>query len=196
MSACDSGVDAFLLAQAAWRDVFTALRDIALGCGLAETIKWGKPCYTDGGANIALLQGFKDYRAVLFFKGALLRDPDGLLVAQSGNMQSARQIRVRSRREVDALTPMLRAYLLEAVAVERSGVKVAMKRTADFPVADELSAALQADSALRAAFEALTPGRQRAYLLHFAAPKQSAPRAARIARCTPRILAGKGLLER
>jgi uncharacterized protein YdeI (YjbR/CyaY-like superfamily) len=123
MDASEREIDAFMLRQTTWRDAFTALRDLALGCGLTEAIKWGKPCYMDSGANVVLLQAFKDYCAMLFFKGALLGDREGLLVAQSRNTQATRQIRVRSRREVDALAPVLRAYLLEAIAVERSGAK-------------------------------------------------------------------------
>lgn len=191
-------VDAFLADkdEAKWKDAFTKLRQIALGCPVTEEFKWGKPCYTVDGANIVLMHGFKEYCALLFAKGALLRDPQGILVQQTKNVQAARQIRFTSAKEVTALAGPIKAYILEAIALEKAGVKVEYKQTEDFEMPEEFQARLRSTPSLKTAFEALTPGRQRGYLLHFAAAKQSATRAARIEKCVPAIYSGKGLNDR
>ena len=193
MSQKDPKIEAFLREEAKWREPLERLRAIALDCDLTEEVKWGKLCYSHAGGNIVILQGFKDYCALLFFKGALLKDPRGILIQQTVNVQSGRQLRFTRAREVVELAPVIKAYIEEAVAVEKAGLKVKVKQTSDFPVPEELRQALAADPALKTAFEALTPGRQRAYLFHFAAAKQSKTRAARVAKCRPQILRGKGL---
>ncbi len=186
-------VDAFLAREAQWRPEFETLRAILLGTGLAEELKWGQPCYALEGKNVALLHGFKEYCAVLFHKGALLKDPKGLLIQQTENVQSARQLRFKSLAEVKKRAKTIEAYLLEAIAVERAGHRVAMKKTAEFALPDELAGALAKSAKLKQAFEALTPGRQRGYLLYIGQAKKSETRAARVAKETPRILAGLGL---
>jgi len=186
-------VDAFLGRTQEWREEFEALRAVILGCGLAEELKWGQPCYAFEGRNVVLMHGFKDYCALLFMKGALLKDPNGILIQQTENVQSARQIRFTTSGEITQLEPALKAYILEAISVEKAGAKVARKTTADFPVADEFRDKLDARPELKAAFQALTPGRQRGYLLYFAAAKQAKTRDARVEKCIPLILAGKGI---
>lgn len=186
-------VDAYIDREKRWKPEFEQMRAIALGSGLAEDFKWGHPCYALDGTNVVLIHGFKEYCAYLFFKGALMEDPSGILVQQTKNVQAARQIRFTGIDEIDRLGNALASYIQNAIAVEKSGVKVEMKKTAEFSMPDEFRAALDADDALKTAFEALTPGRQRAYLLHFSSAKQSATRVARIGKCTPGILAGKGL---
>ncbi len=190
-------VDAFLedKDEAKWKDCFTKLRKIALSCPVTEEFKWGKPCYTVGGANVVLMHGFKEYCALLFMKGALLRDPKGLLIQQTANVQSGRQIRFTSAKQVTALAADLKACILDAIAVEKSGAKVELKQTEDFAVAPEFAARLRSTPSLQAAFDALTPGRQRGYLLFFSSAKQSATRAARVEKCVPAIYAGKGLQD-
>ncbi|MDQ1920186.1 YdeI/OmpD-associated family protein [Massilia pseudoviolaceinigra] len=189
-------VDAMLQRTTSWGDEFALLRSIALNCGLTEELKWGQPCYSDDGKNIVLIHGFKEYCAVLFFKGALLKDPKGILVMQTENVQSARQVRFTSLAQIKRLRAALNAYLLEAIEVERAGLKVAFRETAEFPLPEEFQARLAQLPALRNAFEALTPGRQRAYLLHFAGAKQSTTRASRVENCLPLILDGIGLNDR
>jgi uncharacterized protein YdeI (YjbR/CyaY-like superfamily) len=188
-------VDAFLedKEEAAWKDAFTKLRKIALSCPVTEELKWGKPCYEFAGRNVVLMHGFKEYCALLFAKGALLRDPKGILVQQTENVQAARQIRFTSAKEVTVLAGEIKAYILEAIELEKSGAKVEYKQTEDFEIAPEFAARLRSTPSLKAAFEALTPGRQRGYLLHFAGAKQSETRAARVEKCAARIYAGKGL---
>jgi uncharacterized protein YdeI (YjbR/CyaY-like superfamily) len=186
-------VDAYLQRADKWREEFENLRSIALDCDLAEELKWGEPCYQLNGKNVVLMHGFKDYCAYLFFKGALMKDPNGILVQQTENVQSARQIRFTNSGEIAQLRPILKAYILEAIEVEKAGLKVEMKKTAEFALSDEFKTRLDGDAALKQAFEALTPGRQRAYLLHFAQPKQAKTRESRIDKAVPDILAGKGL---
>ena len=190
-------VDAFLAdkEEAAWRDAFTKLRSIALTCPVTEELKWGKPCYGVNGRNIVLMHGFKEYCALLFTQGALLRDPQGLLVQQTKNVQAARQLRFTSAKEVTALAATIKAYILEAIELEKAGVKVAYKQTEDFEVAPEFQARLDNTPSLKAAFEALTPGRQRGYLLYFAGAKQPATRAARVEKYVRAIYAGQGLQD-
>jgi uncharacterized protein YdeI (YjbR/CyaY-like superfamily) len=188
-------VDAFLTQEETWRDEMALLRKIALSCNLREELKWGQPCYTLEGKNIVLIHGFKEYCAFLFFKGALLKDPDGILVVQTGNVQAARQIRFTEASGIAKMQAVLKAYILEAIEVEKAGRKVEFKKTAEFPVADEFRDRLERTPALKKAFEALTPGRQRGYLLHFSSAKQAATRESRIEKCLPRILAGMGLVD-
>lgn len=191
--AANPKVDFYFSDAGPWREQFVALRSIILGCGLAEDLKWGHPCYALDGRNIVLIHGFKDYCALLFFKGALLKDFHGLLVQQTENVQAGRQIRFTKGQDVAEMAPILKAYIGDAIDVEKAGQKVPLKETREFSVPEELQDRLDADPALKAAFEALTPGRQRAYLLHFSAPKQSKTREARIDKFTPQILSGKGL---
>ena len=188
-------VDAFLeeKEEAAWKGAFTKLRQIALSCPVTEELKWGKPCYEYEGHNVVLMHGFKEYCALLFAKGALLQDPKGILVQQTKNVQAARQIRFTSAKEITPLAGAIKAYILEAIELEKSGAKVAYKQTEDFEVAPEFEARLRSTPSLKAAFEALTPGRQRGYLLHFAAAKQSATCAARVEKCVRQIYDGRGL---
>lgn len=176
-----------------WQEEFEKLRAIALSTELAEDLKWGCPCYTYEGKNIFLIHGFKEYCALLFFKGALMKDPDHILIQQSKNVQAARQIRFTEVQQITDLEKELQAYMFEAVEIEESGAKVEMKKTGEFDMAEEFQARLDHDSPLKEAFESLTPGRQRAYLLHFSSPKQSKTREARIEKCIPQILDGKGL---
>lgn len=186
-------VDFYFRKAGPWKAAVTRLRRLALDAGLTEELKWGVPCYTLDGRNVVLIHDFKHYCALLFHKGALLPDPQGLLVQQTKNVQAARQIRFTSADAVDALAPALASYLRAAMAVEASGRTVALKATADFEMPEEFQAELDTRPALRTAFAALTPGRQRAYLLHFSSAKQSKTRVARIEKCTAAILAGKGL---
>jgi uncharacterized protein YdeI (YjbR/CyaY-like superfamily) len=186
-------VDKFLREADAWREEFTKLRSIILDCGLSEELKWGKPCYSLQGANVVLIHGFKEYCAILFMKGALLKDKQGILIQQTENVQSARQVRFAHVREIVKLAPILKAYVKEAIAVENAGLKIDYKKTEDFPMPDEFQKKLREMPALKTAFEALTPGRQRGYLLYFAAAKQSQTRESRIEKCIDPILDGKGL---
>ena len=186
-------VDVFLRAQKTWRKEFTKLREIILACDLTEELKWGQPCYSLDGKNVILMHGFKEYCAVLFPKGTLLKDPKGILVQQTKNVQAARQIRFTSLEHVRKTEKTLKAYIREAIEVEKSGLKVPFKRTKDFEMPTEFESKLDENAALKAAFEALTPGRQRGYLLHFAQAKQAKTREARVEKCIPRILDGLGL---
>src|SRR5579883_3493920 len=173
-------IDAFLNRTEKWREEFGKLRMIALGSGLTEEFKWGNPCYTDGGKNIVLIHGFKEYCAYLFFKGALLKDPKGLLIQQTENVQVPRQIRFTQVQEIVKLAPVLKTYIQQAIQVEKAGLKVKHKTTADFKVPEEFQTQLDKNPALKRAFEALTPGRQRAYLFYFNGAKQSQTREARV----------------
>jgi uncharacterized protein YdeI (YjbR/CyaY-like superfamily) len=186
-------VDAYLSKAKAWREEMTALRAIALDCQLTEEFKWGHPCYALEKSNIVLIHAFKEYCAFLFFKGALLKDAKGILVQQTENVQVARQIRFTNEREITKMEATLKAYIREAIKVEKSGLKVELKKTEEFGVAEEFQYQLDRDPALRNAFAALTPGRQRAYLLHFSAPKQSKTRESRVEKCIPLIFDGMGL---
>ena len=178
-----------------WQAELAALRALVLDCGLTEDCKWGVPCYTVNGGNVVIIHSFKEYCALLFFKGALLKDPKGLLIQQTDNVQAGRQLRFTDVRDIVAMETTIQAFLQDAIAVEKAGLKVAMKPTTEFAMPEEFQTQLDASPALKTAFEALTPGRQRAYLLHFAAAKQSKTRAARIEKCAPQILNGKGLLD-
>ncbi|MBN8219121.1 MAG: YdeI/OmpD-associated family protein [Spirochaetes bacterium] len=186
-------VDAFLAGAKAWRDEFKALRSILLGAPLTEDLKWGVPCYAYEGGNVVLMHGFKEYCALLFFKGSLLKDEKGLLVRQTENVQASRQIRFTQASDILGMRAALKAYVEEAIGLEKSGAKVVLKKTAEFKLPEEFRKVLGAKPAVKKAFEALTPGRQRAYLLHFSSAKQAQTREARIEKCLSRILAGKGL---
>jgi len=183
----------FFFKKQTWQEEFALLRTIALDCGLTEELKWGQPCYTLGKTNIVLMHGFKDYCALLFFKGALLKDPKGVLIQQTENVQAARQIRFTSAQQIVKMKATIKAYIKEAIAVEKSGVKVPMKKTKEFAMPDEFKHALTEIPGLKKAFQALTPGRQRGYLLYFSAAKQAKTREARVEKYVDRILAGKGL---
>lgn len=176
-----------------WQEAFKKLRAIVLDCGLTEDLKWGQACYMLGKSNIVLIHGFKEYCALLFFKGALLQDPQQILVQQTANVQAARQVRFTNTREITKLGKTLKAYIYEAIEVEKAGLKVILKKTTEFPMPDEFAGKLGKSAALKKAFSALTPGRQRAYLLHFSQPKQTATRLSRIEKYIPHILKGKGL---
>jgi uncharacterized protein YdeI (YjbR/CyaY-like superfamily) len=176
-----------------WRDEFAALRAIILDCGLTESLKWRVPCYTHQERNVVLIHGFKAYCALLFFKGALLSDPKGVLIRQSENVQAGRQIRFTDVHDIVALATVVKTYVREAIDVETAGLQVDFKPTAEFAVTAEFQAMLDEAPALKDSFNALTPGRQRAYLLHFSAPKQSVTRRSRIEKNIQRILIGKGL---
>ena len=186
-------VSAIIAKAKNWREETEALRAIALATGLTEELKWGQPCYSHEGANVVLIHGFKTYCALLFMKGALMKDTGGLLVQQTENVQSARQIRFTSLGEIKQLEPRLKAYLKEAIAIEKSGAKVSFKTAAEFKVPEEFQAKLDKSAKLKKAFTELTPGRQKAYLLFFAGAKQSATRTSRVEKSIPNILNGKGL---
>lgn len=186
-------VDAFLSRAKQWREEFELLRKIALDAGLSEDLKWGQPCYALEKNNVVLMHGFKEYCAYLFFKGALMKDPKGILITQTENVQSARQIRFTGAPDIVKLKPVLKAYIAEAIAVEKSGAKVAFKKTAEFKMPAEFKKKLEEDAALKKAFESLTPGRQRGYLLYFSQAKQAATRESRIEKYSKQILKGKGL---
>ncbi len=186
-------VDFFFSKSKKWQKELEKLREIALDCPLTEELKWGVPCYSYRKANIVLIHEFKEYCAILFVKGVLLKDEKGILIQQTENVQSARHVRFTNVQEIVELEPILKAYILEAIEVEKSGLKVPYKKAEEFSIADEFQSRLDEDPELSNAFYALTPGRQRAYLLYFAAPKQSQTRQARVEKYTEQILAGKGL---
>jgi len=186
-------VDGFLRNAKKWRDEFQKLRKVCLDCGLTEELKWGKPCYTYQGSNIVLIHGFKEYCALLFFKGALLKDPKGILVQQTENVQAARQIRFTNVREIVEVESTLKAYIKEAIEADKAGLEVSYKKTSEFVIPEEFQNRLDESPALKTAFDALTPGRQRGYVLYFSAGKKSKTRAARIEKCVHQILEGKGL---
>jgi uncharacterized protein YdeI (YjbR/CyaY-like superfamily) len=186
-------VDEFLSKAQKWQEEFERLRRIILDCQLTEEFKWGVPCYTFQKRNIVLIHGFKEYCAVLFFKGALLNDAKGILITQTENTQAARQIRFTNAREIVEMEPILKAYIYEAIEVEKAGLKVNLKKTIEFIIPEEFQKKLDEIPALKTAFDALTPGRQRAYILYFSQPKQSKTRESRVEKCMQQILNGKGL---
>lgn len=188
-------VDAYIAREQAWKDEFVALRAILRTCGLRKDFKWGHPCYAMDKTNIVLMHGFRDYCALLFFKGALMKDPAGILVQQTENVQAARQVRFADAESIERMANVVKSYVEEAIAVEKAGLKVERRQTGDYPVPEEFRTRLEQHSGLRTAFEALTPGRQRAYLLHFSGAKQATTRTARVEKSIPNILAGKGLGE-
>lgn len=196
MNGMNPRVDFYFHKAQKWQAELEQLRRIVLDCALIEELKWGVPCYTFQGSNIALIHVFKEYCAVLFVKGALLQDASRLLIQQTEHTQAARQMRFTTVQEILKLEPSLKAYLLEALEVEKAGLKVNYKKTAEFIVPEEFQAKLAELPDLKTAFEALTPGRQKAYLLYFSAPKQAKTRLARVEKCIPQILLGKGLDDR
>jgi uncharacterized protein YdeI (YjbR/CyaY-like superfamily) len=176
-----------------WRQEFVELRKIVLDCPLTEELKWGKPCYTFQGKNVVIIHGFKEYCALLFPKGVLLKDPKGILIQQTENVQAARQIRFTNVRAITTTKSILKAYIKEAIAVEKAGLEITYKKTSEFKMPEELKERFNEDPSFQKAFEALTPGRQRGYLLYFSGAKQSKTREARIDKYVPRILEGIGL---
>jgi uncharacterized protein YdeI (YjbR/CyaY-like superfamily) len=186
-------VDAYVERLKNWVDEVRELRAICLDSGLGEDLKWGVPCYTLEGRNVVLIHSFKEYCALLFFKGALLKDAKGILIQQTDNVQAARQVRFKNVEEIRKLKTVLKAYIAEAAKVEQSGLKVELKKTEEFSVPEEFQVKLDEMLELKTAFEALTPGRRRAYLLHFSSAKQSKTRTARVIKAIPDILSGKGL---
>lgn len=186
-------VDEFLTKAKKWKPEFEKLREIVLDCGLTEDFKWMHPCYTFDKKNIVLIHGFKEYCALLFHKGSLLQDAQGILVQQTENVQAARQIRFTNVQEIVDMEPILKAYILEAIEVEKAGLEVEFKKTTEFTVPEEFQMKLDQNPALQTAFEGLTPGRQRAYLHYFSEPKQAKTRESRIEKYVQQILDGKGL---
>jgi uncharacterized protein YdeI (YjbR/CyaY-like superfamily) len=186
-------VDEFLSKAKKWKAEYEKLRSIVLDCELTEDFKWMHPCYTFEKKNIVLIHGFKEYCALLFQKGALLKDPNGILIQQTENVQAARQIRFTNVEEIMEMESILKAYIQEAIEVEKAGLEVDFKKHEEYIIPEEFQNKLNEIPALKTAFEALTPGRQRAYLLHFSAPKQAKTRESRVEKCIPPILDGKGL---
>ena len=176
-----------------WQKQYEKLRTIILDCGLIEELKWGCPCYTFQDTNIVLIHGFKEYCALLFFKGALLNDTNGILIQQTENVQAARQVRFTNVREIVKMERIVKAYIYEAIEVEKAGLKAPLKKTKEFSIPEEFQNKLDKKPSLKTAFEALTPGRQRGYLLYFSSAKQSKTRESRIEKYIPQILKGKGL---
>jgi uncharacterized protein YdeI (YjbR/CyaY-like superfamily) len=193
MNRMNPKVDGLLKKAKKWNKEFETLREIVLDSPLTEEVKWGQACYTSDGRNIVLIHGFKEYCALLFFKGALLKDPKAILIQQTENVQSARQIRFTNVREIVAMKPILKAYVHEAIQVEKAGLKVKLKKTSDYKVPEEFQKKLGENPSLKKAFAALTPGRQRGYIFYFSAAKQPKTREARVEKCMPQILQGKGL---
>lgn len=186
-------VDFYFEKEEKWKAEISRLRKIALDCGLNEELKWGSPCYCYEGKNVVLIHVFKAYCAYLFFKGALMQDDEAILTQQSENVQSARQARFTGSKEISGKQAALKRYIYEAIEIEKAGLKVALKKVNEYKVADEFQNQLDKNARLKKAFESLTPGRQRGYLLYFSGARQSATRAARVEKSIPGILKGKGL---
>jgi uncharacterized protein YdeI (YjbR/CyaY-like superfamily) len=193
MNSMNPKVDFFFNKAKKWQEEFEKLRNVILDCGLTEELKWGVPCYTFGKRNIVLIHGFKEYCALLFFKGALLNDAKRILIRQTKNVQAARQVRFTNVREIVKMKFILKAYIHEAIEVEKAGLKVNFKKPTEFTIPEEFQNKLAEIPALKTAFDALTPGRQRAYILYFSAPKQSRTRESRVEKCMQQIFDGKGL---
>jgi uncharacterized protein YdeI (YjbR/CyaY-like superfamily) len=193
MNRTNPKVDFFFRKAKKWKEEFEKLRPIVLDCGLTEELKWGQPCYTFQKSNVVVIHGFKEYCALLFFKGALLKDAKGILIQQTKNVQAARQIRFTNVREIVQMEPILKTYIHEAIEVQKAGLKVKLKKTSDFKIPEEFQNKLDAIPALKTAFDALTPGRQRGYIFYFSQPKQSKTRESRVEKSMPQILKGKGL---
>lgn len=189
----NSKIDPYFNKLKKWKEEFNLLREIVLDCGLTEDFKWMHPCYTLDDKNIVLIHGFKDYCALLFHKGALLKDPHGILIQQTANVQAARQIRFTNVQEIDEMQLILKTYIVEAIEVEKAGLQVSFKKNTEYIIPEELESKFVEIQGLKTAFEALTPGRQRAYILYFSAPKQSKTRESRVEKYIPHILNGKGL---
>lgn len=188
-------VDFYFEKEKKWQAEIEQVRKIVLDCPLTEELKWGCPCYTFQDSNVVLIHSFKEYCALLFFKGALLVDPADILIQQTENVQSARQIRFTDVSQIIEQVATLKAYIYEAIEVEKAGLKVVLKKIDAYKIPEEFQVQLNTNPELKTAFNALTPGRQRAYLIHFAQPKQTKTREARIEKCLPQILAGKGLTD-
>ena len=186
-------VDEYISKAGKWQEEFRKLRMIVLDCHLTEELKWGVPCYTYQKSNIVLIHGFKEYCALLFFKGALLKDANGILIRQTQNVQASRQVRFTSLREIIEMETILKAYIHEAIEVEKAGLKVNLKKNTELIIPGEFQKKLDEIPALKTAFDALTPGRQRAYILYFSAPKQSKTRESRVKKYIPQILNGMGI---
>jgi uncharacterized protein YdeI (YjbR/CyaY-like superfamily) len=186
-------VDWFFNKPTKWQEEYRKLRIIVLDCGLTEELKWGNPCYTLGDKNIVLIHGFKEYCAYLVFKGALLKDPHGILIQQTPNVQVPRQIRFTNVKEITKLAPVLKVYIKQAIEVEKSGVKAILKKASEYKIPEEFQDKLDENPALKKAFYALTPGRQRGYLFNFSKPKLSKTRQAMVEKYTKQILMGKGI---
>jgi uncharacterized protein YdeI (YjbR/CyaY-like superfamily) len=193
MNSMNPKVDFFFAKSGSWQKEFEKLRMIILDCGLTEELKWGQPCYTYEKKNIVLIHGFKEYCALLFFKGALLKDPRGILIQQTENVQAARQIRFTDVKEIIKMKSVLKTYIFEAIKAEEAGLKVVLKKTKEFKMSPEFQNKLDKMPTLKKAFYALTPGRQRGYLLYFSSAKQSKTREARIEKYMRKILNGNGL---
>ena len=193
MNRMNPKVDGYLRKSKKWREEFQKLRMIILDCPLTEEAKWRVPCYTFQESNIVLIHGFKEYCALLFMKGVLLKDANGILIQQTKNVQAGRQIRFTNVREIVEMEPLLKAYIYEAIEVEKAGLKVNFKKTTEFIIPDEFQNKLDEIPALKTAFDALTPGRQKGYILYFSAAKQSKTRESRVEKCMRQILNGKGL---
>jgi uncharacterized protein YdeI (YjbR/CyaY-like superfamily) len=193
MNKMNPKVDFFFTKATQWKEEYEQLRAIVLDCGLTEELRWGKPCYAFEKGNVVLIHGFKEYCALLFMKGALLKDPKKILIQQTENVQAARQIRFTNVGEIVKLRSVLKAYIKEAVEVEKAGLEVTYKKTSEFTMPEEFKNKLDKNPALKKAFTALTPGRQRGYLLYFGGAKQSKTREARIEKSMQQILDGKGL---
>lgn len=188
-------IDAYIDKSVKWQEELHQLREIILDCNLTEELKWGVPCYTFRGANVVLIHSFKEYCALLFFKGALLSDSEGVLFQQTSNVQAARQVRFTTIHQILGMKNVLKAYVFEAIEIENAGLKVELKKTEEYLVAEEFQRKLEQIPELKIAFELLTPGRQRAYLLYFSQPKQSTTREARIEKYIQKILSGKGMTD-
>lgn len=186
-------VDWFFEKAGQWQEEYSQLRNLVLACGPNEELKWGCPCYTINGKNVVLIHGFKEYCALLFMKGALMHNDHGLLIQQTENVQAARQMRFTSLVEIKEQADVIKACIFEAIELEKAGKVVPLKKATEFPMAEEFQLELDNNPAFKMAFEALTPGRQRAYKLHFSQPKQAKTRADRVAKCLPMIMDGKGL---
>ncbi|WFR59035.1 YdeI family protein [Anaerocolumna sp. AGMB13025] len=186
-------VDEFITKTQKWQEEFMKLREIVLSCPLNEEIKWGKPCYSYQKENIVLIHGFKDYCALLFIKGVLLKDPKGLLIQQTEHVQAGRQLRFSNVFEIESMESDIKSFIKEAIEAEKSGQEVELKKTSEYTIPEEFQNKLSKDPSLKTAFEKLTPGRQRAYLLYFSTPKQAKTRESRIEKYIPQILTGKGL---
>ncbi len=193
MAQLNPQVDAFINKATKWQAEYKKLREIVLATDLDEDLKWMHPCYSYEGKNLIIIHGFKDYCAILFIKGALLKDPAKILITQTENVQAGRQARFTDLDEIIELEPVLKAYILESIEAEKAGLKIDFKPTSEFVLTEEFKKKLDGDAALKAAFEALTPGRQRGYLLYFSGAKQASTREARVEKYIPQILAGKGL---
>ena len=196
MNKMNPKVDGYLAKAKKWQEELKKLRMVILDCQLTEELKWGKPCYTLQKSNIVLIVGFKEYCALIFCKGALLNDANGTLIRPGENTQAGRQIRFTNVQEIVKMEPILKAYIYEAIEVEKAGLEVNFKAVTELNYPEEFQRKLEENSGLKAAFEALTPGRKRAYNLYFSAPKQSKTRESRVEKCTQRILNGKGLNDR